>query len=99
MGGGGGAGVKIPRTRYLELHPIFLTDRSISYQGRLKIMANILGIPMSPTGRGGGHIVFGVDPVCVGVSVGVSVGVGVILSCLHDTSWTGCRILTKFVWM
>ena len=54
---------------------------------------------MSPTRRGVGHIVFGVDPVGVGVSVGVSVGVGVILSCLHDTSWTGCRILTKFVWM
>ena len=34
--------------------------------------------------RGGGHIVFGADPVRVGVSVGV--GVSVTLSCLHDIS-------------
>ena len=37
-----------------------------------------------PHRRGGEHIVFGADPVCVGVSV--SVGVGVTLSCLHDIS-------------
>ena len=39
-----------------------------------------------PHRRGGGHIVFGADPVVVGVSVVVSVGVGVTLSCLHDIS-------------
>ena len=33
-----------------------------------------------PHRRGGGHIVFGVDPVGVGVSVGVT------LSCLYDIS-------------
>ena len=53
----------------------------------------------------GGYIVFGADPVGVGVSVGVSVsasvgvGVGVTLSFLHDISWTGGWILTKFAWM
>ena len=39
---------------------------------------------MSPHRRGGGHIVFGVDPVGVGIIVGV--GVSVTLSCLHDIS-------------
>ena len=41
-----------------------------------------------PHRRGGGHIVFGADPVGVGVSVGVGVGVsvGVTLFCLHDIS-------------
>ena len=39
-----------------------------------------------PRRRGGGHIVFGADPVSVGVTVGVGVGVGVTLSCLHDIS-------------
>ena len=58
-----------------------------------------------PHRRGGGHIVFGANPVgigvCVGVVVGVSVsvGVGVILSCLHDISWTGWWILTKIACM
>ena len=33
-----------------------------------------------PYRRGGGHIVFGADPV------GVGVGVSVTLSCLHDIS-------------
>ena len=37
-----------------------------------------------PHRRGGGHIVFGADPVGVGISVGV--GVSVTLSCLHDIS-------------
>ena len=50
-----------------------------------------------PHRRGRGHIVFGADPVGVGVSV--SVGVSVTLSCLHDISWTGRWILTKFAWM
>ena len=50
-----------------------------------------------PRRRGGGHIVFGADPVGVGGSVGV--GISVTLSCLHDISWTGGWILTKFVWM
>ena len=36
---------------------------------------------MSPLRRGGGHIVFGVDPVGVGVGVGVGVAF-----CLHDIS-------------
>ena len=47
-----------------------------------------------PHRRGGGHIVFGVDPVSVGVSV--------TLSCLHDEpggGGGGRGILTKFVWM
>ena len=35
-----------------------------------------------PHRSGGGDIVFGADPV----GVGVSVGVGVTLSCLHDIS-------------
>ena len=35
-----------------------------------------------PHRRGGGHSVFGADPVGVGVGVGVSV----TLSCLHDIS-------------
>ena len=41
-----------------------------------------------PHRRGGGHIVFGEDPVGVGVSVGVGVcvGVSVTFSCLHDIS-------------
>ena len=39
-----------------------------------------------PHRRGGGHIVFGADPVGVGFSVGFGVGVGVTLSCLHDIS-------------
>ena len=34
----------------------------------------------------GGHIVFGVDPVGVGVSVGVSIGVGGVAFCLHNIS-------------
>ena len=38
-----------------------------------------------PHRRGGGHIVFGADPVGVGVSVGVT------LSCLHDISLLGGR--------
>ena len=38
---------------------------------------------MSPLRRGGGHIVFGVDPVGVGVGVGVGVSVAF---CLHDIS-------------
>ena len=48
----------------------------------------VISIIMSPTEGevGGGHIVFGVDPVGIGVSVGVSVGVGVALSRLHDIS-------------
>ena len=50
-----------------------------------------------PHRRGGGNIVFGADPVVVGVSV--SVGVSVTLSCLHDISRTGGWILTKFAWM
>ena len=37
-----------------------------------------------PHQRGGGHIVFGADPVGVGISVDISVGV--TLSCLHDIS-------------
>ena len=45
-----------------------------------------------PHRRGGGHIVFGADPV----GVGVSVSVGVTLSCLHNISWTGRWTLTKF---
>ena len=36
---------------------------------------------MSPLRRGGGHIVFGVDPVGVG-----GVGVGGVAFCLHDIS-------------
>ena len=48
-----------------------------------------------PHRREGGHIVFGADPV----GVGVSVSVGVILSCLHDISLTGGWILTKFAWL
>ena len=39
-----------------------------------------------PNRRGGGHIVFGADPVGVGVSM--------TLSCLHDISCTGGWILT-----
>ena len=35
-------GVKIPRPRYLDPHPVFLTHCAISYQDRLK-KANILG--------------------------------------------------------
>ena len=50
-------------------------------------------------GEGGGHIVFGADPVGVRVNVGVGAGVSVTLSCLHDISWTGGWILTKFAWM
>ena len=34
--------------------------------------------------RGGGHIVFGVDPVCVGFSVTLF-GIGMTLSCLHTS--------------
>ena len=41
-----------------------------------------------PHRRGGGHIVFGVDPVDVGVNVGVGVSVSLKLSCLHYISWT-----------
>ena len=37
-----------------------------------------------PHRRGKGHIVFGAEPVGVGVSVGVSIGE--TLSCLHDIS-------------
>ena len=29
-------GVKIPRSRYLDPHPVFLTDCAISYQDRLE---------------------------------------------------------------
>ena len=47
---------------------------------------------MTPHQRGGGHIVFGMDRVGVGVSVGVSV----TLSCLHDISGTTWQILAKF---
>ena len=43
--------------------------------------------PPQPKGRG--TLFFGADPV----------GVGVTLSCLHDISWTGCQILTKFIWI
>ena len=39
-----------------------------------------------PHRRGGGHVVFGADPVGVGVSIGVGVSVGVTLSGLHDIS-------------
>ena len=46
-----------------------------------------------PQQRGEGHTVFGVDPVGVGISVGMT------LSCLHNISWTGGWILTKFAWM
>ena len=46
-----------------------------------------------PHQEGGGHIVFGADPVDIGVSVSVT------LSCLHNISWTGGSILTKFAWM
>ena len=42
---------------------------------------------MSPLRRGGGHIVFGVDPVGVGVvSVGVGVGGVGVAFCLHYIS-------------
>ena len=51
---------------------------------------------MSPT-EGRGTYCFGADPVGVGVSV--SGDDGVILSCLHDISWTGFQILTKFEWI
>ena len=44
-----------------------------------------------PHWRGGGHTVCDADPVCVGVNM--------TLSCLHDISWTGGWILTKFAWM
>ena len=37
---------------------------------------------VSPNERGGGHIVFGADPI----GVGVSVGIGVTLCCLHNIS-------------
>ena len=50
-----------------------------------------------PHWRGGVHIVFGADPIGVGISVGV--GVSVTLSCLHDISWTGGWILIKSAWM
>ena len=43
-----------------------------------------------PNRRGGGHIVFGADPVGVGVSVSVT------LSCLHVISWTIGWNVTKF---
>ena len=43
----------------------------------LQALALVLTINV-PHRRGGGHIVFGADPVGVGVSV--------TLSCLHDTS-------------
>ena len=39
-----------------------------------------------PHRRGGAHIVFGADPVGVGISVGVSVSIGVRLSCVHHIS-------------
>ena len=39
-----------------------------------------------PHRRGGGHIVFGADPVGVGVIVGIGVSDNVTLSCLHDIS-------------
>ena len=68
---------------------IAFTDLTLHNYGD-KISVNYV-----PHRRGGGHIVFGADPV----GVGVSVSVGVTLSCLHDISWTGCRILTKFAWM
>ena len=46
-----------------------------------------------PHRRGGGHIVFGADPV------DFSIGVDVTLSCLHDIPWTSGWILTEFAWM
>ena len=46
-----------------------------------------------PHRRGEGQIVFGADPVGVGVSVSVT------FFCLHDISLTGRWILTKFAWM
>ena len=43
-----------------------------------------LAVIMSPHLRGGGHIVFGADPVGfgvgVGICVGVSIGVGITLT-------------------
>ena len=39
---------------------------------------------MSPTEKGGGHIVFGADPIGVGDSLGL--GFGVTLFCLHNIS-------------
>ena len=48
---------------------------------------------MSPNYGGGGHIVFGADPVSV------SIGVGFTLSCLHNILWTRGWILTKNSWI
>ena len=39
--------------------------------------------------RGGGHNIFGADPV----------GIGVTLSCLHNTMRTSGWTLTKFSWI
>ena len=50
-----------------------------------------VGCHYFPHRKEGGHIVFGADPVGVDVSV--------TLSCLHDISWTGGWILTKFAWI
>ena len=44
---------------------------------------------MPPYLRGGGHIVFGADPV----------GVCVTLFCQHIILWTGSWILNKFTWI
>ena len=46
------------------------------------VTRRVFGDNYVPHRRGGRHIVFGVDPVGVGVSIGVSV----TLSCLHDIS-------------
>ena len=51
-------------------HTLFLT-------GKTQALMNIY----VPHRRGGGHIIFGVDPVGVGVGIGVSVTL-----CLHDIS-------------
>ena len=46
---------------------------------------------VSPHLTGGGHIVFGADPI--GFSFGIT------LSYLHNILWTSGWILTKFSWM
>ena len=48
---------------------------------------------MSSLLRGGGHIDFGVDPVCV------SICIIVIISYQHNILWTSGCILTKFSWL
>ena len=54
----------------LQAVPFFLAE----------YMRHSIRINYVPHRRGGGHIVFGADPV------GVGIGVGVMLSCLHDIS-------------